>query len=83
MTIQGGLGAGGRKREPCPGGVLEVPSGLVGTIYTRSNSGFMENPCFEKLANFSGVMWTCGGLAPCGPSALLATEKASFGKEGP
>ena len=23
-------------------------------------------------------MWICGGLAPCGPSALLATKKASF-----
>ena len=56
-----------------------MPSGLVGTIYTQSNSGFMENPYFEKLADFSCVMWICGGLAPCGPSALLATKKASFG----
>ena len=24
-------------------------------------------------------MWICGALAPCGPSALLATKKASFG----
>ena len=35
------------------GGVLEVPSGLVGTIYTQSNLGFMKHPCFEKLADFS------------------------------
>ena len=26
-------------------------------------------------------MWICGGLAPCGPSALLAAKKASFGKK--
>ena len=55
------------------------PAGLVGTVYTQSNSDFMENPCFEKLADFSRVMWICGGLAPCGPSVLLATKKASFG----
>ena len=51
---------------------------LVGTIYTKFNSGFMENPYFEKLAIFPVRMWTCGGLAPCGPSTLLATKKASF-----
>ena len=55
-----------------------MPSSLVGTIYTQSNSYFMENPYFEKLADFSCVMWICGGFAPCGPSALLATKKASF-----
>ena len=54
-------------------------SGLMGTIYTQSNSGFMENPYFEKMADFSCVMWICGGLARCGQSALLATKKASFG----
>ena len=51
----------------------------MGTIYTQSDSGFMENPCFEKLADFSCVMWICGGFAPRGPSAPLATKKASFG----
>ena len=51
----------------------------MGTIYTKSDSGFMENPYFEKLADFSYVMWICGGLAPCDPSALLASKKASFG----
>ena len=56
-----------------------MPSGLTGTIYTQSDSGFMENPYFEKLADFSGVMWICGGFAPCGPSTLLATKNASFG----
>ena len=39
----------------------------------------MENPYFEKLADFSCVMWICGGFAPRGPSALLATKNASFG----
>ena len=33
----------------------------------------------KKLADLSCVMWICGGFAPCGPSALLATKKASFG----
>ena len=56
-----------------------MPSGLMGTIYTQSDSGFMENPYFEKLADFSCVMWICGGFAPRGPSAPLVTKKASFG----
>ena len=56
-----------------------MPSGLMGTIYTQSDSGFMENPYFEKLADFSCVMWICGGFAPCGPSTLLVTKNASFG----
>ena len=38
----------------------------------------MENPYFEKIADFFCVMWICGGFAPRGPSALLATKKASF-----
>ena len=28
---------------------------------------------------FPSVMWICNGFAPRGPSALLATKKASFG----
>ena len=51
----------------------------MGTIYTRSDSDFMENPYFEKLADLSCVMWICGGFAPCGPSTLLVTKNASFG----
>ena len=58
-----------------------MPSGLVGTNYTESNSNVMETPYFEKLADFSRVMWICGGFAPCDPSALLATKKASFEKK--
>ena len=56
-----------------------MPSELTGAIYTQSDSDFMENPYFEKLADSSCVMWICGGFASCGPSALLATKKASFG----
>ena len=56
-----------------------MPSGLMGTIYTQSDSGFMKNPYFENLADFFYVMWICGEFAACGPSALLATKKASFG----
>ena len=51
----------------------------MGTIYTQSDSDFIETPYFEKLADLSCVMWICGGFAPCGPSALLATKKASLG----
>ena len=58
LTLQGGLGAGDSSREACPGGVLKVPGSLVGTMYTQSNSGFMEPPCFGKLADFSCVI--CG-----------------------
>ena len=36
----------------CSWGVLEVPSGIVLTIYTKSNLGSTENPNFEKLADF-------------------------------
>ena len=36
----------------CPWGVLEVPSNIVGAIYTKSNLGLRENPNFEKLADF-------------------------------
>ena len=56
-----------------------MPSGLMGTIYTQSDLGFMENHYFGKLADCSCVMWICGGFAPCGPSTLLVTKNASFG----
>ena len=36
----------------CSWGVLEVPSGIVGTIYTKSNVGLRGNSYFEKLADF-------------------------------
>ena len=58
-----------------------MPGGLVGTIYTQYNAGFMETLILKKLANFSHVMWICGGFAPCGPSALLATKKVLFEKK--
>ena len=60
-----------------------MPSGLMGTIYTQSNSDFMENPYFEKMADFSCVMWICGGFAPRGPSALLATKGLIRNKDMP
>ena len=53
--------------------------GFSSTRVTKFNLGLRENPYFEKLADFSCVMWICGGFAPCGPSALLATKNASFG----
>ena len=38
----------------CPQGTLgvTVPSGLVGAIYTQSNSDFIETPYFEKIGRF-------------------------------
>ena len=56
-------------------GVLEVPSGLVGTTHTDSNSNLMEDPCFEKLADFPLCHVNIKWIGPCGPSALLATKK--------
>ena len=35
----------------------------------------------KKLANSFSVMWICGGLASCGPSALLATKIGRIWKE--
>ena len=34
----------------------------MGTIYTLSNSDFMENPYFEKLADFHVDMWWIGPM---------------------
>ena len=42
----------------CPWGVPEVPSGIVGTSYTKSNLGSTENPNFEKNGRFS--LYACG-----------------------
>ena len=53
-----------------------MPSGLVGTIYTQSNSDFTLD--LENSLIFSCIMWIFGGFARCGPSVLLATKKASF-----
>ena len=42
----GRIGSRRQLGEACPGGVLKVPSGLcglVGTVYTQSNSVFMKN----------------------------------------
>ena len=68
--IQGGLGAQpAAASRRCALGVscLGVSSGLVGTIYTQFNSGFMKNPYFEKVADFSSVhvdMWWIGPMWP-------------------
>ena len=35
--------------------VLDVPSGIVGTISTKSSLGSTENPNFKKWADFSCV----------------------------
>ena len=52
--------------------VLEVPSGLMGTIYTQSDSDFMENPYSEKIGWFIlrhvDMWWFCPmwpKYAPC------------------
>jgi hypothetical protein len=50
------LGAGSSKRQACwgcSGGVLEVPSGLVGDhIHLIQLLGLRKTPYFEKLAVF-------------------------------
>ena len=44
-------------------GVLEVPSGIVGTIYTKSNSDFMESPYFESFKLRRGHRFMRQGIA--------------------
>ena len=63
-----------------------MPSGLVGTIYTQSNSGVMENPYFKKLADFSHVhvdmWWTCPMWPKCAfgdQKGLIRTKDMLFG----
>ena len=60
---------------------MEVPSGLVGTIYTHSNLGWMENPYFEKLDDFPYMHVEMGWICPMWPSAPLATKRAPIGKK--
>ena len=83
---EGGLGAGGSQREACPGGVLEVLSGPVGATYTKSTSGLMENPCFEKLADFSlrhvDMWWVCPMWPKCAfgdPKCPIRNKDMPFG----
>ena len=55
-----------------------MPSGLMGTIYTKSKSGFMENPYFEKLADFFYVHVEIGWIGPMRPKCAFGDQKASF-----
>ena len=59
----GRIGVRRQRAGGVSGGVLGVPSGLVGTIYTQSNSRFRENPSFEKIGRFFLCTCGCGGLA--------------------
>ena len=54
---------------------------LVGTIYTQFNSGVMENPYFEKLADFS--LCACGHVVdwPHMAQVRFATKKAHLEKK--
>ena len=54
---------------------------LWGLSTPNSTQASWETLILKNWANFSRVMWICGRFAPCGPSALLATKKASFGKK--
>ena len=65
----------------CPWGVLEVPSGLVGTIYTQSNSGFMKTPYFENLADFSCVHVDMWWIGPMWPKCAFGDQKGLIWKE--
>ena len=65
----------------CPWGVLEVPSGIVGTIHTKSNLGSTENPYFEKLADFPYMHVEMGWICPIWPSARFATKLAPMCKK--
>ena len=83
-VLQRGLGAGSTQRQWhcwCRGGVLEVPSGLVGTIYTKSSLGCRENPCFEKLVDCSYMHVEIGWICPMLPDVSFATKWALMGKK--
>ena len=62
-------------------GVLEVPSGIVGTVYTKSSLGLMENPNFEKLANFPSMHVEMGWVCPILQSTPFATKLAPMCKK--
>ena len=56
-------------------------SGPVGAIYTQSNSGFMEHPCFEKIGRFPlrhVDMWRIG---PMWPKCAFGDQKGLIKKK--
>ena len=74
------MGAGSSEREACPGDALGVPSGLVGTIYTQSNSSFMENLI---LADFSSVHVNMWWIGPMWPKCAFGDQKGLIWKKKP
>ena len=57
-----------------------VSSGLVGTIYTQSNLGFMKPPYFEKLADFSYVHVIMWWIGPMWPKCAFGDQKGLIRK---
>ena len=79
----GRIGSGQQLAEMydwCPWGVLEVPSNIVETIYTKSSVGLMENSRFEKIADFPCMHVEMGWICPIWPSTPLATTWATWGQ---
>ena len=54
----------------CPWDVLEVPSGIVETIYTKSSLGSTETLILKNWPIFPVCMWKWDGSAPCGQARL-------------
>ena len=55
------------------------PAVLGGPSTPSPNQVSWKTLILKKSPIFPVSMWICGCFAPCGPSALLATKKASFG----
>ena len=53
----------------------------MGTIYTKFKVGLMENPYFEKLADFPYMHVDMCRIGPVWPKCAFGDQKASFGKK--
>ena len=57
------------------------PAALLGPSTPNPTQVSWKTLALKNWLIFSCVMRICGGLAPCRPSALSETKKASFGKK--
>ena len=57
-----------------------MPNGLVGSIYTQFK-GVMENPYFEKLADFSHVHVDMKWIGPMWPKCTFGDQKELIWKK--
>ena len=60
---------------------LRVVQRSCGIIYTQFNSGFMENPSFEKLSNFSCAHVNMRWIGPMWPRCTFGDQKGLIWKK--